>query len=67
MPTPVTVAALIKAHLPAVWDFCTRMTLSSADAEAAAYETFERSAHGKMPADTVEQELWLLKIAAYVI
>jgi RNA polymerase sigma-70 factor (ECF subfamily) len=67
MPTPITVAALIDAHLPTVWDFCTRMTLSAADAEGAAYETFERSAHGKVPDDAVEQELWLLKIAAFVV
>jgi RNA polymerase sigma-70 factor (ECF subfamily) len=60
---------LIEAHLPPVWTLVSRMTLSKEDAESAAYETFERAVQGaaKLPDDLAERELWLLKIAAYVI
>src|SRR5262245_60911436 len=62
-------AQLVETHLGAVWNFCSRMTLSTQDAETSCYETFERAAAGeaKMPASDADVELWLLKIAAYVI
>jgi len=59
--------ALIEKHLGMVYHFCSRMTLSSADAESATFETFERAAQGQAPNDAKERELWLLKIASYVI
>jgi RNA polymerase sigma-70 factor (ECF subfamily) len=45
------------------------MTLSTQDAETASYETFERAAAGeaKMPTGDSDVELWLLKIASYVV
>jgi RNA polymerase sigma-70 factor (ECF subfamily) len=61
------VAALMEGHLGAVWAFCSRMTLSTEDAQTACYETFERAAIGNAPSSKDERELWLLKIAAYVI
>ena len=59
--------AWMESVLPTVFNFCARMTLSSADAETATYETMERAAQGQPPADERDRELWLLKIAAYVI
>jgi len=62
------IAQLLEKHLGTVWNFCARMTLSAQDAEASVYETFERAAAGdKAPATAEELELWLLKIASYVI
>jgi RNA polymerase sigma-70 factor (ECF subfamily) len=60
---------MIEQHLPVVWNFCSRMTLSNQDAETATYETFERAAagEGKAPAGAQDVELWLLKIASYVV
>ena len=60
-------ASLVEQHLGKIFHFCSRMTLSSGDAETATYETFERAAQGQPPADAVERELWLLKIASFVI
>jgi RNA polymerase sigma-70 factor (ECF subfamily) len=57
----------VERHLPKVFHFCSRMTLSAEDAIDATYETFERAANGAPPADANEQELWLLKIADHVI
>src|SRR5260370_22519094 len=57
----------IHRHLKAVWNFCSRMTLSTKDALEATYETFERAFLGDSPKDPVQRELWLLKIAAHVI
>jgi RNA polymerase sigma-70 factor (ECF subfamily) len=67
--TSPRLAQLVGTHLGAVWNFCSRMTLSSQDAETSCYETFERAAAGeaKMPASDADVELWLLKIAAYVV
>ncbi len=58
---------MIEKHLGTVFNFCARMTLSGADAETATFETFERAAQGQPPGDAKERELWLLKIASYVI
>jgi len=58
---------VIEKHVGTIFNFCARMTLSNADAEAATFETFERAAQGQPPADAAERELWLLKIASYVI
>lgn len=65
----VSLADVVDRFLLSVWNFCSRMTLSTEDAQAATYETFERAAAGidKMPGGAEEQELWLLKIASYVI
>src|SRR5262245_28247941 len=61
-------AHLIERHLPTVWNFCSRMTLSVNDARDAAFETFERaSASPHPPVDPKDMELWLLKIAAHVV
>jgi RNA polymerase sigma-70 factor (ECF subfamily) len=57
----------VKRYAPVVWHFCTRMTLSAEEAEKAAFQTFQRAAHGEYPSDPRECELWLLKIAAHVI
>ncbi len=58
----------VAQHLATVWNFCARMTLSTADARAATFETFERAAHSPSPPDNPQDmELWLLKIAAHVI
>lgn len=66
-PRP-NLAQLVETHLDEVWNFCSRMTLSLADAETAAFETFQRAAASeKLPPGGPEQELWLLKIAAYVV
>jgi RNA polymerase sigma-70 factor (ECF subfamily) len=62
----VKTQALIQRHLPVVWNFCSRMTLSNDDSVAAAYQTFQRAAHGEIPSDPAQCELWLLKIAAHV-
>jgi RNA polymerase sigma-70 factor (ECF subfamily) len=63
------IASLVEQHLPTVWNFCSRMTLSVQDSEAASFETFERAAAGeaKMPSNADDAELWLLKIASFVI
>jgi len=66
LPT-VSLQPLVDAHLLSVWNFCSRMTLSSDDAQRAAYETFERATHGKPPVDATEQGLWMLKVAAFVV
>ena len=59
---------MIERHLPTVWNFCSRMTLSINDASDATFETFERaSASPHPPSDPKDLELWLLKIAAHVI
>ena len=59
---------MIERHLPTVWNFCSRMTLSLNDASDATFETFERaSASPHPPSDAKDLELWLLKIAAHVI
>ncbi len=59
---------LLEKFLSTVWNFCSRMTLSTQDAETATYETFERAAGSdKAPKDDEELELWLLKIASYVV
>ncbi|MGZ3426186.1 MAG: RNA polymerase sigma factor, partial [Polyangia bacterium] len=59
---------MINRHLPTVWNFCSRMTLSSADAKDATFESFERAAASPHPpADAKDLELWLLKIAAHVV
>ena len=39
-------AQTIERHLPTVWNFCSRMTLSTSDAKEATYESFERAADG---------------------
>jgi RNA polymerase sigma factor (sigma-70 family) len=63
-----TLTQAIERHLPTVWNFCARMTLSASDAREAAFETFERAAaSAHPPADVKEMELWLLKIAAHVV
>ncbi len=59
--------SLVEQHLGKIFHFCSRMTLSSSDAETATFETFERAAQAQAPGDAVERELWLLKIASYVI
>jgi RNA polymerase sigma factor (sigma-70 family) len=61
------ISQLVEVHLNALWNFCSRMTLSSEDAQSALYETYERASQGAVPSSPEEQELWLLKIAAYVI
>jgi RNA polymerase sigma-70 factor (ECF subfamily) len=58
---------IVERFLPTVYHFCARMTLSNSDAEEATYETFERAAHGQAPTGDADVELWLLKIASYVI
>jgi RNA polymerase sigma factor (sigma-70 family) len=61
-------AGLIESHLGTIWNFCSRMTLSNQDAEKATFETFERAAQSeKIPSSNEELELWLLKIASYVV
>jgi RNA polymerase sigma factor (sigma-70 family) len=61
-------ARVIDRHLPTVYNFCSRMTLSASDANDAVFETFERAASSPHPpSDTHDMELWLLKIAAHVI
>jgi RNA polymerase sigma factor (sigma-70 family) len=61
-------ARAVDRHLPAIYNFCSRMTLSASDANDAVFETFERAAASPHPpADTHDMELWLLKIAAHVI
>jgi RNA polymerase sigma factor (sigma-70 family) len=61
-------AQVIEQHLPTVWNFCSRMTLSSNDAREAAFETFERAAASPHPpSEPKDLELWLLKIAAHVV
>ena len=55
-----------EGHLPGVYNFCARMTLSRDDAEKSTFETFERAFAGTAPDDGAELELWLLKIAAHV-
>jgi RNA polymerase sigma-70 factor (ECF subfamily) len=63
------IAQLLESQLANIWNFCSRMTLSTQDAESATWETFERAAAGeaKMPGSAVDAELWLLKIASFVI
>ncbi|HEX4456418.1 MAG TPA: RNA polymerase sigma factor [Polyangia bacterium] len=59
---------MIDSYLKTIWNFCSRMTLSSQEAREVTFETFERAAQsGHPPADAKELELWLLKIAAHVI
>jgi RNA polymerase sigma-70 factor (ECF subfamily) len=60
-------AQAMEQHRRAVWNFCSRMTLSAAEAIEATYETFERAYLGEPPSDPTKRELWLLKIAAHVI
>jgi DNA-directed RNA polymerase specialized sigma24 family protein len=60
-------AQSFEPYFAVIYNFCARMTLSTADAESATVETFERAGAGSVPADATERELWLLKIAAYVI
>lgn len=60
------IAQLVDEHLASVWNFCARMTLSDEDATRAVVETFERAAHGRIPDEPAERELWLLKIGAFV-
>jgi RNA polymerase sigma factor (sigma-70 family) len=60
-------AQVIEQHLPTVWNFCSRMTLSMNDARESTFETFERAAASPHPpSDHKDLELWLLKIAAHV-
>ncbi len=61
--------AAMQRFLPAIYHFCSRMTLSAEEAVEATYETFERAGTGwgAAPEDGAEQELWLLKIADHVI
>jgi DNA-directed RNA polymerase specialized sigma24 family protein len=54
-------------HLGAVFHLCSRMTLSTADAQKATVETFQRAASAEAPTDARACELWLLKIAAHVV
>ena len=66
--TPESFARAVDRHLPAIYNFCPRMTLSASDANDAVFETFERAAASPHPpSDTHDMELWLLKIAAHVI
>ncbi|HEY7956046.1 MAG: RNA polymerase sigma factor [Polyangia bacterium] len=66
--TRTLVAQLVEGHLAEVWNFCSRMTLSLGDAESSTFETFERAAASdKAPSSAEERELWLLKIASFVI
>jgi len=58
--------AQVDKHLPNIYHFCARMTLSAEEAVEACYETFERALNGNAPATHEEQELWLLKIADHV-
>jgi RNA polymerase sigma factor (sigma-70 family) len=61
-------AQAVERHLPTVWNFCSRMTLSVVDAKDSTYETFERAASSPHPpSDVKDMELWLLKIASHVI
>jgi RNA polymerase sigma-70 factor (ECF subfamily) len=62
-----TIGDMIERHLSSLYHFCSRMTMSSQDAQAAVYETFQRASAGQPPVDARELELWLLKIAAYVV
>src|SRR5215813_4645120 len=63
-----SLAHVIEQHLTTVWNFCSRMTLSTADAVEATFETFERASQSPHPpAEPKDMELWLLKIAAHVI
>ena len=66
-PMAATPEVMFERHLPAVWNFCSRMTLSVGDAKDSTYETFERAASSPHPpSDPKDMELWLLKIAAHV-
>ena len=69
MSTPdASIIAILDKHLGTVWNFCSRMTLSSQDAREATFETFERAAQSPHPpTDAKDLELWLLKIANHVI
>jgi RNA polymerase sigma-70 factor (ECF subfamily) len=61
-------ARVIERHLATIYNFCSRMTLSTGEANEAAFETFERAAASPHPpADPHDMELWLLKIAAHVV
>jgi RNA polymerase sigma-70 factor (ECF subfamily) len=72
-PAPSVATSRIKETIERygrrVFHFCSRMTLDAADAEDATYETFERACNGiaQAPVDENELELWLLKIADYVV
>jgi len=57
----------VDKHVGSSTTFVRALTLSTADAQTATLETFERAAAGKAPAAEGECDLWLLKIAAYVI
>ncbi len=59
-------AAMIDAHVELVYQFCARMTLKAAEAEALTFETFERACHGEAP-EGPDVVLWLLKIADHVV
>jgi len=63
---PVPLAHDLERHLPTVYNLCSRMTLSHADAQRATYQTFRRAVLGEIPGDESTRELWLLKIAAHV-
>jgi RNA polymerase sigma-70 factor (ECF subfamily) len=61
-------AHVIEQYLTTVWNFCSRMTLSTTDAMEATFESFERASQSPHPpAEPKDMELWLLKIAAHVI
>jgi RNA polymerase sigma-70 factor (ECF subfamily) len=64
-----SIGEIIESHLGRVYHFCSRMTMSADDAQAAAFETFERAAQGlsDVPVDATALELWLLKIASFVM
>ena len=54
-------------HLPTVFNLCSRMTLSSVEAQRATYQTFQRAVRAAPPEAANERDLWLLKIAAHVV
>ena len=58
---------VLTPHIAAVYNLCSRMTLSKKDAQRATYQTFQRAVVGKPPTDANARELWLLKIAAHLV
>ena len=63
---PKALAHDLERLLPTVFNLCSRMTMSQADAQRATYLTFRRAVLGEIPADEGTRELWMLKIAAHV-